>query len=134
MIKTWQERCEEHPDHCGIVSDHMVQARMQEEIDDLRAEIARLNSSADDGTFQEFWNIYPRKVGKSAARRVWKRIKNKPEVLIQIADALQWQMKQESWQNDKFIPHPATYLSQGRWEDEPPKQKDSMSQFFAMAK
>lgn len=36
MIKTWQQRCEEHPDHEGIVSYGMVQARMQEEIDDLR--------------------------------------------------------------------------------------------------
>lgn len=37
MIKTWQQRCEEHPDHDGIVSERMIQARMQEEIDELRA-------------------------------------------------------------------------------------------------
>ena len=38
MIKTWQERCEEHPDHqTGMVSNQMIMARMQEEIDDLRA-------------------------------------------------------------------------------------------------
>jgi len=37
MIKTWQQRCEEHPDHNGIVTDGMIQARMQEEIDELRA-------------------------------------------------------------------------------------------------
>lgn len=37
MIKPWQQRCEEHPDHDGIVSDGMIQARMQEEIDELRA-------------------------------------------------------------------------------------------------
>ena len=36
-IKTWKERCEEHPDHDGIVSHGMIQQRMQEEIDDLRA-------------------------------------------------------------------------------------------------
>ena len=35
-IKTWRQRCEEHPDHDGIVSEGMVQARMQEEIDELR--------------------------------------------------------------------------------------------------
>lgn len=38
MIKTWQQRCEEHPDHDGIVSDGMIQARMQEEIDELRSQ------------------------------------------------------------------------------------------------
>ena len=35
-IKTWQQRCEEHPDHNGIVTNRMIQTRMQEEIDDLR--------------------------------------------------------------------------------------------------
>ena len=35
-IKTWQQRCEEHPDHNGIVSEGMIHARMQEEIDELR--------------------------------------------------------------------------------------------------
>lgn len=32
-IPTWVERCDIHG---GIVSDGMIQARMQEEIDDLR--------------------------------------------------------------------------------------------------
>jgi hypothetical protein len=35
-IKTWQERCEEHPDHEGIVTEQMIRNRMQEEIDELR--------------------------------------------------------------------------------------------------
>lgn len=37
MIKTWQQRCEEHPDHNGIINEGMIRARMQEEIDELRA-------------------------------------------------------------------------------------------------
>ena len=40
MIKTWQERCEEHPDHEVIVSEQMIRDRMQEEIDELRQAIA----------------------------------------------------------------------------------------------
>ncbi len=36
-IKTWSERCEEHPDHqWRIITERMIQARMQEEIDELR--------------------------------------------------------------------------------------------------
>ena len=36
-IKTWHERCEEHPDHQErIISERMIQERMQEEIDELR--------------------------------------------------------------------------------------------------
>ena len=41
MIKTWRQRCEEHPDHDGIVSEAMIHARMQEEIDELRAAIKK---------------------------------------------------------------------------------------------
>jgi len=44
-IKTWIERCDEHPDHqSGMISEGMIRARMCEEIDDLRAEIERLRA------------------------------------------------------------------------------------------
>ena len=36
-IKTWHERCEEHTDHPErIITERMIQSRMQEEIDELR--------------------------------------------------------------------------------------------------
>lgn len=45
-IKTWIERCDEHPDHqSGMISDGMIRARMCEEIADLRAEIERLREA-----------------------------------------------------------------------------------------
>jgi hypothetical protein len=47
-IKTWAERCEEHPDHNGIVTNRMIQARMQEEADDLRDEVERLEKICYD--------------------------------------------------------------------------------------
>jgi len=48
-IKTWVERCNEHPDHqSGMVSNGMIQARMEEEIDDLRAENERLTRERDE--------------------------------------------------------------------------------------
>jgi hypothetical protein len=41
-IKTWQQRCMEHPDHqTGMVSDEMIRARMCEEAGELRAELER---------------------------------------------------------------------------------------------
>lgn len=46
-IKTWIERCDEHPDHqSGMISEGMIRARMGEEIEDLRAEIERLRAAA----------------------------------------------------------------------------------------
>ena len=47
MIKTWQQRCEEHPDHNGIVTNRMIQARMQEEIDELRAALEQAQAGIE---------------------------------------------------------------------------------------
>jgi hypothetical protein len=47
VIKTWNERCQTHPDHqTGMVSHRMIQARMQEEIDELRAALAQPEPAA----------------------------------------------------------------------------------------
>ena len=35
-IKTYAERCEEHPDHQGIVTHQMVLERLLQEIEELR--------------------------------------------------------------------------------------------------
>lgn len=47
MVKTWRERCEEHPDHqSGMVTTSMIQQRMQEEIDELRTAIELVRAQA----------------------------------------------------------------------------------------
>jgi len=72
----------------------------------------------DDG-FDEFWNFYPKKVGKEAARKAWNKLKlNVDDVII----ALVWQKESDQWRrNDgQFIPNPATYLNQGRYSDPQP--------------
>lgn len=44
-IKTWNQKCEEHPDHQeGCITEQMVQDRMQEEIDELRAKLEALET------------------------------------------------------------------------------------------
>lgn len=69
--------------------------------------------------FEEFWQAYPRKVGKGAAEKAW--AKASPD-LQAVLTALAWQTKQDGWTKDggAFIPHPGTYLNQRRWEDEKP--------------
>jgi len=71
-----------------------------------------------DGSFEEFWKAYPRKVGKDAARKAWK--KRRP-ALTTCLEAIKRQQASEQWQKNggQFIPNPATWISQGRWEDEP---------------
>lgn len=69
--------------------------------------------------FTEFWQAYPRKVGKGAAEKAWAKLN--PD-LRTVLSALAWQSRQDGWTKDQgaFIPHPATYLNQRRWDDEKP--------------
>ena len=70
--------------------------------------------------FTSFWSMYPRKVGKGAAYRAWKKILCQAETLQLIESALKWQKESDQWTKDngQFIPHPSTWLNQGRWDDE----------------
>lgn len=73
--------------------------------------------------FTEFWNLYPKKVGKDAASRAFAKIKRPSETMGAIRSALAWQVESEQWTKNagQYIPNPATYLNQGRWADEPPR-------------
>jgi len=70
--------------------------------------------------FDLFWLNYPNKKGKAAALKAWKKIKKPTEVIEKIKKVLPEQIESESWtkNNGQFIPMPATYLNQGRWDDE----------------
>lgn len=70
--------------------------------------------------FDEFWLAYPKKVGKDAAWRAWKKLREPKTTLRSILQALDWQRDSEQWTKDggQYIPNPATYLNQGRWQDE----------------
>ena len=79
-------------------------------------------------TFDDFWKLYPRKAGKGAARVAWGRkgIDNSRLIQGRIALALAWQITSDQWrkQNGTFIPYPATWLNQERWDDEQPRRPD----------
>ena len=69
-------------------------------------------------SFQDFWAKYPRKVSKRVAEASWKRLtpQKQSDALEAIDQHLKyWKLKETA---SEFIPHPATWLNQGRWEDE----------------
>jgi hypothetical protein len=77
--------------------------------------------------FDQFWSAYPKKVGKEAARKSWIRIKPSKELHAKILTAVAAAKKTTQWQreNGQYIPHPATWLNQGRWDDELPAQSSN---------
>jgi len=74
------------------------------------------------GAFDAFWSAYPKKVGKDAAKKSFARVKVELSVLLM---AIEKQKHSEQWTKDngQYIPNPATWLNQGRWEDELPEIK-----------
>ena len=70
--------------------------------------------------FGVFWSAYPKKAGKGAAEKVWNKIKPDRQLIALMMDAIAKQSKSEQWQKSdgQFIPNPATWLNQGRWQDE----------------
>jgi len=73
---------------------------------------------ADD--FLTFWKIYPKKVGKDAAWRAWKSRNGTRPAIAVLVSVIEKQAQSDQWQkeNGQFIPNPATWLNQGRWDDE----------------
>jgi uncharacterized protein YdaU (DUF1376 family) len=68
--------------------------------------------------FASFWSAYPKKTAKPAALKAFraKKINGElPQILADIAakcDSADWQKE-----NGQYIPNPATYLNNRRWED-----------------
>lgn len=73
--------------------------------------------------FDEFWAAYPRKIGKDAALKAFKKRKPSAELLGKMISAIENQKHSVQWNRDngQFIPNPATWINQGRWEDELPE-------------
>jgi uncharacterized protein YdaU (DUF1376 family) len=70
--------------------------------------------------FEEFWRVYPKKVGKDAAKKAFEKRKPDEVMLTKMCNAIHFQRRSVAWQKDggQFIPNPATWLNQGRWQDE----------------
>ena len=71
-------------------------------------------------SFLSFWQTYPKKIGKGAAWKSWGKISGVNGNLEKILTAVQWQIRTDQWTKNEgeFIPNPATWLNQRRWEDE----------------
>ena len=78
---------------------------------------ARRKRTTYPADFEAFWLAYPSKVGKAAAFRSWKTHHGKDHA-EEIIGAIQTQRRGKKWRVG-FIPNPATWLNQHRWEDEP---------------
>ena len=69
--------------------------------------------------FAEFWATYPKKQGKGAAEKAFLKISPTAGLHETMIAAIRAAVLSRQWreQNGRFIPNPATWLNQRRWED-----------------
>jgi hypothetical protein len=70
--------------------------------------------------FLQFYDAYPRHMGKEPAWKAWQKLNGTRPDLSALIAKIDEMKKAEDWTKDKgkYIPHPATWLNQKRWEDE----------------
>jgi hypothetical protein len=107
--------------HDGIMTASDFITAEENRIEEIRLD-KKEKTINNNSNFLDFWSWYPKKVGKDAAYKAW--IKLKPDYDL-VINALLWQRETKQWQAEdgKYIPNPATYLNQGRWQDEAPVQE-----------
>lgn len=69
--------------------------------------------------FEEFWKIYPKKVAKGDARKAWIQTSKIRPPIADLLKAVYAARASKGWLKDagEFIPYPATWLRQERWDD-----------------
>lgn len=92
--------------------DAAIAEALLEQVGNYEAVVAKSAES-----FENFWSAYPRRVSKGHARRAWVGAikKSEPEAIVAAAAKYAATMKGTE---QKFIPHPATWLNGERWADQ----------------
>jgi hypothetical protein len=76
-------------------------------------------TSTADPRFVEFWAVCPRMVAKAAAFRKYQDAIRKGITSTTLLDGMRAYAASVRGKDPQFIVHPATWLHQGRWDDQP---------------
>lgn len=78
--------------------------------------------------FSEFWKAYPRKVGKVAAKKAfvkaWSAMVSDGSEPTDILTGVALFARDPNKPSKEFLPHPSTWLNEGRWDDEPYPERE----------
>lgn len=76
--------------------------------------------------FDRFWEAYPKRIGKKAARLVWDRIAPDEALTVLICTAVDRAKASRRWR-EGFIVDPERYLKQERWTDDLDADRPTLS-------
>lgn len=102
----------------GIAHTELVNESQENESQGTK-NLAPAKASAIDQTFAEFWSIYPRREGKGAAQVALAKALRRKVPAEQILAGARRFAADPNLPDAQFIAHPATWLNQARWGDDP---------------
>ncbi len=91
----------------------------------------KLRSAATNPAgFEEFWAAYPKKEGRKACLQWWRKHRPLADLLAIMLAQIAAAKQTKKWQDEggRYIPMPATWLNQERWNDELPSKGSMCSQ------
>ena len=91
----------------------------------IEEEPLKKNPSIVSPSFDAFWEVYPRRAGKQAAKAKWEQLAKKGVDLQAVLAGARRFAADPNLPETQFIPHPITWLNQGRWEDDPLPARES---------
>lgn len=130
-----EQKKESRDSHVTVTQSHATDKEKDKEKDKDQPKGRSINQYSEE--FEEFWSIYPRKVGKKRAYDLWKRrltvrnqeLKAQPEELIKAAQNYANHCEMNGTET-KYIKHPSTFLSDKLdyldWIDYQPQAKFSV--------
>lgn len=71
-----------------------------------------------DAEFDQFWDVYPRREGKAAAKVKFATARKRGIALSVILAGAE-RYRDDPNREPQYTAHPSTWLNQGRWDDEP---------------
>ena len=89
------------------------------------------SSSKEDPAFEAFWDVYPKRVGKPAARKSWGTAvkETAPDLIVEAAGRYSARMS-STGTDQKFICNPSTWLHQERFNDEPQQTNEQSKTYW----
>ncbi|CAA2108989.1 hypothetical protein MBUL_04482 (plasmid) [Methylobacterium bullatum] len=94
-------------------------------------------SAGQNSAFDEWWKLFPKKVGKDAARPVFDRVlRDRRATVDELMKGAQRYAAERHGKDAQYTKHPKSWLNGGHWADEPTAphhQQASRSGFSALA-
>lgn len=77
--------------------------------------------------FESWYQIYPRKVKRADAEKAWNDLNPSEDLIQKMTAKVQEWTGSDSWIEERFIPHPSTWINGKRWTDGPPPRHSNGS-------